>query len=161
MNLATAAKRAPDSFGISARAFDREDRAEELGSLVGTCVRELSRHFDLSRLDGVTVAYACAQALLDLDRGYQTTVRLTASDTHVVGIAMTLSVIRDGTLKSHVVLNAAFLAPLEDSEHEHFAPALHTIAHECAHVEITHKLDSAFPGFLVRTLQADARIGYR
>ena len=129
--------------------------------MVGTCIRELSRQFDLSRLDGVTVAYDYAQALLDLDRGYETNFRLTPSDTHVVGIAMTPSVIRDGTLKSHVLLNAAYMAPLEDFKHEHFGFVLHTISHECAHVEVTHKFDAAFPGFLLRTAHADARIGYR
>ncbi len=151
----------PDSFVVSARAFDSEDRARQVGALIGTCVRELSRQLDLSRLDGVTVAYDYAQALLDLDRGYETTFRLTASDTHVVGIAMTPSVIRDGTLKSHIVLHAAYIAPLEDFKHESFGFVLHTIAHECAHVEVTYKFDTAFPGFLLRTAHANARIGYR
>ena len=151
----------PDSFVVSARAFDSEDRARQVGALIGTCVRELSRQLDLSRLDGVTVAYDYAQALLDLDRGYETTFRLTASDTHVVGIAMTPSVIRDGTLKSHIVLNAAYIAPLEDFKHESFGFVLYTIAHECAHVEVTYKFDTAFPGVLLRTAHANARIGYR
>jgi hypothetical protein len=53
------------------------------------------------------------------------------------------------------------MAPLEDFKHEHFGFVLHTISHECAHVEITHKFDAAFPGFLLRTAHADARIGYR
>ena len=145
---ATRPTTAPDSFVASARAFDSEDRAKELGSLVGICMRELSRQFDLSRLEGVTVAYDYAQALLDLDRGYESTFRLTASDTYAVGIAMTSSFIRDGTLKSHVLLNAAYMSPLEDFKHEHFGFVLHTIADECAHVEITHKFDTAFPGFL-------------
>lgn len=152
---------APDSFNICARAFDTEERAQQLGALIGTCIRELSRQFDLTRLDGVTVAYDYAQALLDLDRGYETTYQLTASDTNVIGIAMTPSVIRDGDLKSHIVLNAAYVSMLEDFKHEHFGAALHTIAHECAHVEITHRLDTAFPNFLLRTKHADARIGYR
>jgi hypothetical protein len=152
---------APDGFNICARAFDTADRAQNLSSLIGTCIRELSRQFDLNRLDGVTVAYDYAQALLDLDRGYETTHQLTASETHVIGIAMTPSVIRDGILKSHVVLNAAYVSMLEDSKHEHFGAALHTIAHECAHVEVTHKFDNSFPDFLLRTKHADARSGYR
>jgi hypothetical protein len=152
---------APDSFAVCARAFDDESRAKQLASLVGECVRELSRQFDLSQLDGVTVAYDYAQALLDLDRGYETDFQLTPSDTHVVGVAMTPSVMRDDSLKSHVVLNAAYFAALEDINHEHFGFALHTIAHECAHVEITHRFDAAFPGFLLRQSHADARIGYR
>jgi hypothetical protein len=152
---------APDSFVVSARSFENEDYAEQIATLIGAFVRELSRHFDLSRLDGVTVAHDYARALLELDRGYETTFQLTPSDTYVVGIAMTPSVIRDAILKSHIVLNAAYIGPLEDIAHEHFGFALHTIAHECAHVEITYKLDTAFPGFLLRTSHVDARIGYR
>lgn len=152
---------APESFPIAARAFANEERARGIALLVGEYVRELSRSLDLSRLDGVTIAYDYALALLNLDRGYKTKFRLTPSDTQVVGIAMTPSVIRDGTLKCHVVLNAAFMTPLEDPTHEHFGLAAHTIAHECAHVEITAKLDTCFPNFLLRTTHADARIGYR
>jgi hypothetical protein len=58
-------------------------------------------------------------------------------------------------------LDAEYLAHLGDFEHEHFGLALHTIAHECAHVEITHRFDTAFPGFILRTSYPDARIGYR
>lgn len=152
---------APDSFVVSARAFENGDHAKQIATLIGASVRELSKQFDLCRLDGVTVAYDYAQALLDLDRGYETKFRLTPSDTHVVGIAMTPSVIRDATLKSHIVLNAAYIVPLEDIAHEHFGLAVNTIAHECAHVEITYRLDTSFPGFLLRTAHADARIGYR
>lgn len=152
---------APTSFAVCARGFDTEEWARRLGGSVGECVRLLSRHFDLSRLDGVTVAYDYPQALKDLDRGYHSSHQLTPSDGNAVGVAMTPSVLRAGTLKSHIVLNAPYIVGIDDAEHEDFALALHLIAHECAHVEITHKFDTAFPGVLLRSTHADIRTRYR
>ena len=151
----------PNSVNVCARAFDSAERANNIATLIGACILELSRQFDLSTLDGVTVAHDYNQALLDLDRGYESSFRLTPSESHVVGIAMTPSVLRNGALKSHIVLNAVYVAALEDINHELFGSTLHTIAHECAHVEITHAFDTAFPDTLLRTQHADARDGYR
>lgn len=152
---------APESFSVHARAFENEERAKQLASLVGAYIRAISRHIDLSQLDGVTIAHDYAQALLELDRGYKTSFRLTPSDSHVVGVAMTPSVVRSDKLKSHIVLNAAIVHPLEDINHEHFGVTLHTIAHECAHVEITQAFDQAFPGVLLRQSYTNARAAYR
>ncbi len=126
---------APDGFGVSLRAFDTEENARTFGHLVGAYVRELSRHFDLASLDGITVAYDYAQALLDLDRGYATSFKLTPSDGIVLGVAMTPAVMRNGNLKSHMLFNADILRPLEDDKSDLHGLALHTLAHECAHVE--------------------------
>jgi hypothetical protein len=57
---------APANFTIGARAFDSEERAQKLGPLVGAFIRELSRQFDLSRLDGVTVAHHYARRCVTL-----------------------------------------------------------------------------------------------
>ncbi len=63
--------------------------ARRIGNAVGDWVRGFGHRFDLSRLDGVTVAFDYAQALAELDRGYETTFRLTPSDGHAIGVAMT------------------------------------------------------------------------
>lgn len=152
---------APDCFSITARGFRTEAHASNIGSLVGEYVRAFSRRFDLSQLDGVTVAYDYAQALLELDRGYETSLQLTASDGHVVGVAMTPSVLRNGALKSHILLNAQFVESIADREHENYRHALHIIGHECAHVEVTTRFDTAFPGVLLRQRYADLRIAFR
>ncbi|SCK11151.1 hypothetical protein VAR608DRAFT_0545 [Variovorax sp. HW608] len=152
---------APASFMVSARAFASEEQARSLAGAVGESVRLLSCNFDLSGLDGVTVAYDYPQALLDLDRGYQSKHQLTSSDGLAVGVAMTPSVLRAGALKSHIVFNAAFVAGIEDAKHENYRFALHLIAHECAHAEITRKFDAAFPGVLLRQSHADSRTHYR
>ena len=58
---------------------------------------------------------------------------------------MTPAVIRDGKIKSHMLFNAGVLLPLEDEQHEFYEQALHTLAHECAHVEVTERFNAAFP----------------
>lgn len=152
---------APENLQISISAFDTEERATEFGMLVGTYVFELSRYFNLSSLDGLTIAYDYRQALLDLDRGYETSHRLTPSDTHAIGIAMTPTVMREGHLKSHIVLDANFLVALKAPDHEEYSLALHILAHECAHVEVTHRFNAAFPLMLLQQARTNLREAYR
>lgn len=152
---------ASENLCVTARGFSTEGDARELGTAVCEYVILMSRHFDLSRLDGVTVAYDYAQALASLDRGYKTNHVLTPSDSHAVGVAMTPSVIRDGTLKSHIVFSAPIVAPIAKPDPESFMLPLHVIAHECAHVEVTKKFDEAFPNTLLRQRYSDSREAFR
>ncbi|WP_316235302.1 MULTISPECIES: hypothetical protein [unclassified Bradyrhizobium] len=130
---------APENMSISLRCFDTEVYARAFGDLVATYVRTLSRYIDLTALDGITIAFDYPQALLDLDRGYETKHKLTPSEGIVLGVAMTPAVIRDGKIKSHMLFNAGVLLPLEDEQNEFYEQALHTLAHECAHVEVTER----------------------
>jgi hypothetical protein len=109
----------------------------------------------MSALDGITIAADYAQALLELDRGYETHHKLTPSVGIALGVAMTPAVIRDGKVKSHILFNAGVLLPLEDDENEFFEQALHTLAHECAHVEVTERFNAAFPGILLQSKSPD------
>jgi hypothetical protein len=146
---------APATFGITVRDWGDEAAARQLGECVGSFVREFSRYIDLANLDGLTMGGDYPRALAELDRGYASTIVLTPSNDVAIGVAMTPSVIRDGQLKSHVVLNAGLAAALSDSEHELFPLALHTLAHECAHVEITAAFERCFPNVLLRSKRAD------
>lgn len=147
------ASRMPKNFTISARGFSDEDSARKLGTLVGEVVRKLGEKFDLIALDGVTVAVDYGQALLDLDRGYETSHKLTATNSHVVGVAMTPSVIRQDELKSHIGLNAHHIWPLLEEDPEGQGHAIHILAHECAHVEVTNMFERCFPKVLLREQQ--------
>lgn len=140
----------PPNLRLTLRGFAGEETAKRFGRLVLDYVGELSRYLDLSRLDGMTVAFDYDQALLDLDRGYSSEHRLTPSRDRVLGIAMTPGVLRNGEHKSHILINAAYFVALEDPDHEFFSSAFHLLAHECAHVEVTGAYDRAFPGVLLR-----------
>lgn len=152
---------APDSFAVQVRGWGEEASARQLENNVFWCVQELSRSIELSGLDGVTIAADYHQALAELDRGYETNYVLTASNDIAIGVAMTPSVIRDGKLKSHIVWNGHFACGLLDVQHEHFRTALHLLAHECAHVEITAAFERCFPGVLLRTRHDDAHQSFR
>lgn len=154
-------KTVPESFPLSVRGFDSESHAMEFGQLLGAYVGEFSRYIDLSQLDGVTVAFDYSQALLDLDRGCASSQRLAPSAGDTVGIAMTPSVIRAGQVKSHIVLNAGYVRSLENSDDEHYGFAVHTLAHECAHVEVTHRFNTSFPGVLLQRSYPDLQANFR
>ena len=151
----------PADYRISLRGFETEDHAKQFGNTLGVCVRELSRHIDLSNLDGITVAYDYPEALMDLDRGYETSRKLTPSSEMATGIAMTPAVIRDGKVKSHIVLDARVFIPLENPESEHFGLALHMLAHECAHVEVKQRFDTFFPGIVLQKKYENAHHALR
>lgn len=113
----------------------------------------ISQSIDLTNLDGVTVAFDYDEALAELDRGYDTTYTLTATKDAAIGVAMAPTVIRDGVIKTHLVLNANYaLSILEEpgEKTEYFWQSLHLVAHECAHVEVTAAFDRSFPGFLLQ-----------
>jgi hypothetical protein len=112
------------SLQVSTRGFDREESGNSFSKCLGEWVFFLSRDFDLSSLDGITAAFDYEEALLVLDRGYDTSFRLEPSKGNTVGIAMTPSVMRSGSLKSHIVLNASYVLALEENGHVDFGRAL-------------------------------------
>lgn len=158
---ANSRRRAPENISVSLRGFDTEEHARTFGNLVATYVRILSQHIDLAALDGITIAFDYAQALLELDVGYDTKHKLTPSEGIAVGIAMTATVIRDGKIKSHMVFNASALLPLEDETNKLYPHALHLLAHECAHVEVTEQFNAAFPGVLLQSNHRSVHADYR
>jgi hypothetical protein len=139
----------PDKLMISLQGFE-EEKGKKLGNLVLAYVKEISRNINLSSLDGITIAFDYKKALLELDRGYETSHKLTPSDGEVLGIAMTPSVIRNGIIKSHILLHAGLIQELETENSELFKLAFHTLAHECAHVEVTNFFDKSFPNVLLK-----------
>jgi hypothetical protein len=147
-----------ERFTVSVNGFDTGD---ELRASLGGHVRELSRYIDLTGLDGVTVAADYKQALLDLDRGYTASQELKPSEDFAVSVAMTPTVMRNGTPKSHIVLDARFVIALEDTNDERFGVAFQLLAHECAHVEITRRFDGAFPGVLLQERHGNAHDALR
>ncbi len=74
--------------------------------LLGRILDTVSQKLNLVGLDGITFANDYHQALLDLDRGYITDYKLTPSNDHGIGVAMSPSVMRDNKLKTHIVISA-------------------------------------------------------
>ena len=146
---------APEAFSVCVRDWYGDSPAQQLAECAWGFTREISRYIDLSNLDGVTLGGDYARALAELDRGYDSSIVLTPSNDIAIGIAMTPSVIREGALKSHLVLNAGIVTGLLDAGHELFPFSFHTLAHECAHVEVTAAFDRCFPNVLLRSKRTD------
>lgn|GEM_PF-609257 len=142
---------APSNLSASARGYEREEDARRIGSNVLGLIQLFGKYINLETLDGITLAYDYGNALAELDRGVELGSKLQASQDWAVGVAMTPSVLRDGQVKSHIVLNAAIMEGLdEDPEHLHCQEAVHLLAHECAHVEINAVFDRQFPNRVLR-----------
>lgn len=139
----------PISCQIQFQGFD-EETAYKFGEIFRVYVRELSRIYDLSTLDGITIAADYGEALSRLDRGVKTENPLTPSSEDGIGVAMTVPVLRDGRIRSHIVFYAPCIWPLHDFEHADRQQSLYILAHECAHVVVTQFTDQAFPGLILR-----------
>ncbi|QSY96053.1 hypothetical protein J2J97_09155 [Rhizobium bangladeshense] len=139
----------PD-FVVSFRGYEQE-AAETLGAAIGETLRAFGRIMDISNLDGVTVGYDYDEALAQLDRGYETNFVLERTNGVAIGVAMTPSVLRGESLKSHIVLAGHIADALVGNDVELRSMTVHTIAHECSHVEITAAWEKCFPGELLRT----------
>lgn len=137
------------AVSYSIRDCASEEQGTRLAYLLNDALRALSRAFDLSALVGVTAGFDYPAALASIDLGYETSRIPEPSSDFAHGFAMTVSVMRDGRRRSHIVLNAAALIWLEGGESDptgdDFRLALYVLAHECAHVESNSLFDRAFP----------------
>ena len=140
----------PTGLGITVTGVGSDELALRLGKATEEILIASGKHLDLATLDGVTIAGDYTQALKELDRGYQTTYVPTATKDIATGVAMSPRVLRGGQVKTHIVLDAGTINPIADTKDPGFLQALYVLAHECAHVEVTAKFDSAFPGELLR-----------
>lgn len=150
MNQETLPYTAPDSIPVSIQGFDTEANATSFAHTIVDIIREISRHINLKRLDGITVAYDYDDALAGLDRGFNSTQTLerTISE-EMIGIAMAPLVKRNGVVKVHLVFHASFVRTLEETNTDDFQQSLSIVAHECAHIEEYTHWDECFPGVLL------------
>lgn len=157
-DAALAGERDPTApqFMVTMKGFEGEP-AQLLGRKVHDYVTVLSRYMDLERLDGVTVAVDYPVALAELERGFEATGPLTATNDEIaVGAAMAPAVIRDGVVKAHIVLSASAVWALTFEERdESHRQAIYVLAHECAHVDVTKGNDIAMPGTILQKQISD------
>lgn len=136
----------PENLAIHVLGLQTD--TNELAAELAEFFTEIGRGLDLSTLDGVTFAVDYSAALRDLDRGYKSSHTLTPSGGRVSGIAMTPTVIRNGELKSHIVIDLNFF--MQTLKSGRGSRVLQLLAHECAHVEANAQFDKAFPDVLLR-----------
>jgi hypothetical protein len=98
----------PGDLSFQVQGYD-EELARKVAGTVHTIISQLSRFMPLGSLDGVTIATDYASALRGLDRGSappMRTLEATLDNQLGTGIAMAPLVLRDGVVKTHLVLAA-------------------------------------------------------
>jgi hypothetical protein len=129
--------------------FASEEEARKVGDIVFSFLHQFGKFLDLERLDAVTIAFDYDDALSQVKQGFVRETTLTKTqDEFAVGVAMTPVVMRDGKPYIHMVINAALVCCLKDHLDSPEAKlAIHSLAHEAAHVHDLVQQDRAFPGF--------------
>lgn len=129
-------------------SFPSQEDAQALLHTVMGFAKIFGSVFDLSGLDGITIADDYVAALSGLDRGYPDMKKARPTDDSFgAGFAMAVPVLREGVHKSHVVLNSALIRPIVDPENQFYGLAVYTLCHEMAHVYDHMLRDKAMPGF--------------
>jgi hypothetical protein len=95
-----------DDLSLSVRgSFPSQEAAQTLLDTVMGFAKIFGSVFDLSALDGITIADDYVAALSGVDRGHPDMKGPTpTNDSFGAGFAMAVPVLRDGVNKSHVVL---------------------------------------------------------
>lgn len=102
----------------------------ELSNLVA------SRHFKLSGLIAVTVATDYSDAVAKINTGFEKDDPMVESSGVNAGLGMTPELLRDGSLRSEIVLSASTMAPLAiTDDSEQYLTARYLLTHEAAHAE--------------------------
>lgn len=140
---------APEKFGVSLNGFESEEAAKSFGYLLIGGINALSRYLDLEKLDGVTVAADYCAALANLDRGDKSLRHPTPTEHYGVGVAMSVPVVREGQILSHIVLSTDGILPLQNPEAPAYGDALYLLAHECAHVHDLKYWELCFPSTML------------
>lgn len=147
----------PDKLSVTVGGLDAE-KGNEFGRLIINHLYDLSTSIDLSRLDGVTITDAYVDALAKVDRGFEGASVMTRSDNeNIVGVAMSVQVMREGIPKAHLVADINALLPLYilPDDHPEYRQALQLLAHECAHIEDLRLCDDDYPGVILRNKELD------
>lgn len=149
---------APTSLNITVDGLVDTEKAKDFAYVVGAHLYMIGRAIDVSRLDAVTVTDRYAEALAQVERGFETQNIVTHSQNEdIVGVAMCVHVLRDDMPKVELVVEIEMLLPLwvfKRGSPEH-ARSLQLLAHECAHIEDLKRKDEAAPGIILRSKYQD------
>lgn len=131
-----------------------EPTAQKIGDVVSAVVIGLAKIIPLNRIDGITFAEDYPAALRDLDRGVPTLAPLeTTSEEGVVGIGMSPIVLREGVVKTRIVLRAFIGHALIGEDENDKAQAYQILVGQLVEASCTEMLDNALPGILLKPIE--------
>jgi len=131
-----------------------QTKAEAIARVVGMVVDACAPYLPLSKLESIIFPQDYPAALRNLDRGFETRTPLEGTETESkIGIAMAPLVIRDGEVRSCIVMRAwlgeALLKPEDDGT---FQFVLHTLSSMLARVALADFIDTSLPGVLLQPM---------
>jgi hypothetical protein len=137
--------------------FHSREAAQELLNSVMGFAKIFGSVFDLSALEGITIADDYVGALNRIERAYPGMGGPSPTrDQFGAGHAMAVPVLRGQAHMSHVVLNSELIRPIVDRESQSYGLAVHSLCHEFAHVYDHMRRSKALPG-LYGTPMTDLR----
>jgi hypothetical protein len=116
------------SYSVTLRDFGDEILAKEYAEILQTVIGALSRDIPLHDLDGFTIATDYNDALAKLDRGDPNLPHVTSGAlAYGLGVAMPVTVVRNGKRKEHLVLAAEIAKGWTSDDPELRGMCLHTL----------------------------------
>jgi hypothetical protein len=144
-----------NAYSVTFRDCADEADANRLAGAVFAIVSEVAKVEPLDRLDGITFAYDYAAAVRDLDRGFESSRKLTTRDDSIgMGVAMAPAVMRGGVIKKHIVMRAGIAWGLIGDDEVLRSKATYLLVSELMHVAYLQFVDDALPGTVLRPLKS-------
>jgi hypothetical protein len=170
-NLQKMERRTPEdqnfTFQVKLHGFGSDVRAQDYADVIATVVRDLSYEMPLHDLDGITIAADYDQALSEVDRGDPSLPPVVSGALEYgVGVAMPITVVREGNRKKHLVFAATVADGWLSKDAATQSQSLHLLIKMLAGIaHSTQYINAAFsnPDAMARefhTAVAEAPVGY-
>ncbi|QQN66752.1 hypothetical protein JIR23_14225 [Bradyrhizobium diazoefficiens] len=139
------------TYTIEFHSCANEATRDKIAATVRVITDSLVQMMPLDRLDGITFSHDIAVSLRDLDRGFEASAPLQPTrEDYGTGVAMAPLVVRNGVIKSHIVIQGEIGHGLISDDEALWRLCLHTVARQLAFAASAQILDEALPGVLLR-----------
>jgi hypothetical protein len=143
-------------WGCTVSGVANTDLSHRMAMTVGAVMKAvLANGYNLSRLEGTTIAANYAASLAELDRGSELLGVLAPSEEFGAGMAMAAPVMRDGKVMARLMLDASIVLALMSDDEAQKAFGLCTVVHELAHIHDLANKDAALPGTFLKPYPGD------
>ena len=131
-----------------------KETSQKIAEAVDLVVSEMSYSLSLGRLDSITFAADYAAALIDVERGFPSSIPLTPTeDEYSVGVAMAPLVIRNGVAKVSIVMRAWLGHALVSEDPVAKTTAIHILVNQLAHVACIDMICQTLPEMLLSRIE--------
>jgi hypothetical protein len=143
------------SYSVHFLGCADEETAQRIAAVLKSITNELGKVIPLGRLDGVTFAHDYEAALRDLDRGFEAPRPLASTPLdYGVGVSTAPTVMRDGVVKTHIVMRGDIGHGLLSEEESQWRFAYHLVIGQLAAVTNQEVFDQLLPGLVGKPIEA-------